>query len=141
MNAMNRGRILALDYGKKNVGIACSDELGVTVRPLPSISNHNFRSLVRRLLPLLGRYRIERIVVGMPLNMDGTAGDAVCEVEHFIERLRGEVNLPLESCDERLSTVEAMELWREMSPRRQRTYRTLDSLAAALILERFLRET
>jgi putative Holliday junction resolvase len=138
---MERGRILALDYGAKNVGLACCDELGVTVRPLPSIPNHGRRDLVGRLRSAVREHNFARIVVGLPLNMDGSSGAAVGRVERFMEILRADLGLPLDGFDERLSTTEAADIWREMSPRQHQRYRTVDSLAAALILERYLEES
>ena len=140
-DSVDRGRILALDYGTKNVGLASSDELGITVRPLPSLPNVNRRDLMRRLKTAVRDNAIDSLVVGIPMNMDGSAGAAVQGVQRFIEALRREFGLPLWTVDERLSTVEALEIWRGMSTRRQRRYRTVDSLAAALILERLLRES
>ena len=137
---MENARILALDYGTKNVGLACCDPMGVTVRPLPSLPNRGRRDLVARLRAAVSEYEVERLLVGVPLNMDGTSGEAVRRVERFMEILRSELGLPLEGFDERLSTTEALEIWRGMSPRRQQRYRTVDSLAAALILERYLEE-
>ncbi len=85
--------------------------------------------------------RIDSIVVGLPINMNGSSGEPVHRVRHFMDQLRLEVGLPLWEMDERLSTVEAGELWKGMSSRQKQKYRTIDSLAAALILERFLRES
>jgi len=140
-DSVRHGRILALDYGSKNVGLATSDELGVVVRPLPSIPNLNRRDLLRRLQTTASELGVESLVVGIPLNMDGSSGEAVTRVQRFIELLRNGLGLPLFEADERLSTVEAAEMWKTMSARQQKKYRTLDSLAAAFILERFLRES
>jgi putative holliday junction resolvase len=136
---VHRGRVLALDYGIKNVGLACCDELGVTVRPLASIPNTGRRNLIARLRTVIEENRIQSLVVGIPRNMDGSYGDSADRVERFMAALRQELGLPLSGVDERLSTVEAQEVWNEMRPRQQRKYRTVDSLAAAFILERFLR--
>jgi putative pre-16S rRNA nuclease len=133
------GKVLALDYGTKNVGLACCDELGVTVRPLASIPNTGRRNLIARLRSVIEENRIQSLVVGIPQNMDGSFGDSANRVERFMAALRQELGLPLSGVDERLSTVEAQEVWNEMRPRQQRKYRTVDSLAAAFILERFLR--
>jgi putative Holliday junction resolvase len=133
------GKVLALDYGTKNVGLACCDELGVTVRPLASIPNTGRRNLIARLRTVIEENRIQSLVVGIPRNMDGSSGDSANRVERFMAALRQELRLPLSGVDERLSTVEAQEVWNEMRPRQQRKYRTVDSLAAAFILERFLR--
>ncbi len=137
---MHRGRILAIDFGSKNVGLALSDELGVTVRPLPSISNLGRRDLLRRLKASVADLGIAALVVGIPLNMDGTSGEAVERVRRFVQLLKDDLSLPLDQVDERLSTVEADEIWKTMNVRQQKKYRTRDSLAAAIILERYLRE-
>jgi len=79
-------------------------------------------------------------VLGIPVNMDGTRGDAALRMEERMEGLEKTLKIPSTGVDERLSTVEALEFWQKMSPRRQKRYRTIDSLAAALILERHLRE-
>ncbi len=130
-----------MDYGTKNVGLACCDGLGVTVRPLPSLPNRGRRDLVGRLREAVQAHAVEKVLVGLPLNMDGSSGEAVRRVERFMRVLRAELDLPLEGFDERLSTADALEIWRGMGPRQQRRYRTVDSLAAALILERYLEET
>lgn len=130
-----------MDFGSKNIGLAASDELGVVVRPLPSIPNSSRRDLLRRLRTAIQENAIDALVIGLPLNMDGSSGAAVQAVRRMIEWLRKELPLPLFEVDERLSTVEAIEVWRTMNSRRQRRYRTVDSLAAALILERFLEES
>jgi len=138
---MKRERILAVDYGAKNVGLACSDQLGVTVRPLVSIPNRGRRRLLVELKSAVQEHDIGELVVGIPLNMDGSSGDAARNAEHFIETLHSELGLPLKGIDERLSTLEALELWKSMSSKQRRRYRTVDSLAAALILERYLQES
>ena len=138
---MQCGKVLALDYGTRNVGLACCDELGITVRPLASIPNTGGRNLISRLKTVIDENQIQFLVVGVPQNMNGSFGEAATRVQRFIALLKRELGLPLSGMDERLSTVEAKEVWNEMSLRQQRKYRTIDSLAAALILERFLRAT
>lgn len=129
-----------MDFGTKNVGLATSDELGIAIRPLPSIPNRNRRDLLHRLKTAVEELAIESLVIGIPLNMDGSSGAAVERVQRFMQLLQKDLGLPLREADERLSTVEAAEIWRGMNARQQKKYRTLDSLAAAIILERFLRE-
>ena len=129
-----------MDFGTKHVGLATSDEFGITVRPLPSIPNRNRSDLLRRLKSAVQELAIELLVVGIPINMDGSTGAAVERVQRFMKLLQEGLRLPLREVDERLSTVEATEIWRGMNARQQKKYRTLDSLAAAIILERFLRE-
>ena len=132
------GRVLAVDYGTKNVGLARCDDLGVTVMPLASVPNTGRRNLLARLKAAAEEHDIGEVVVGMPWNLDGSAGPAVAAAERLIDALRAELGVPVRSCDERLSTLEALERWRGLTPRQQKRFRTVDSLAAALILERFL---
>jgi putative Holliday junction resolvase len=137
----NSGRILAVDYGKKNIGLAYCDELGITIQPLPSLPNRGLRDLVVSLRATIQSMDIRELVLGLPLNMDGSRGDAFIQMEALMEKLKAKLGIPLHGVDERLSTVEAAEFWRDLSSRQQKKYRTVDSLAAALILERYLKET
>jgi putative Holliday junction resolvase len=137
----NSGRILAVDYGKKNIGLAYCDELGITIQPLPSRPNRGLRDLVVSLRATIQSMDIRELVLGLPLNMDGSRGDAFIQMEALMEKLKAKLGIPLHGVDERLSTVEAAEFWRDLSSRQQKKYRTVDSLAAALILERYLKET
>lgn len=134
-----KGRILALDYGEKNVGLACSDALGLTVTPLTSIPNLGRKDLFKRLRTAIHALDIQELVLGIPLNMDGTAGDSVRRMRKLAEALRANLRIPVTGVDERLSTAEAIEVWQNMSARQQKKYRTSDSLAAAFILERYLK--
>jgi putative holliday junction resolvase len=133
-------RILAIDYGTKNIGLACSDELRITVQPLPSIPNSGRRDLIKKLKGMIQTMAIQEAVLGLPVNMDGSRGKAFIRMEELMEVLQNGLRIPIAGVDERLSTVEALEFWQSMSPRRQKKYRTIDSLAAALILERYLKE-
>ena len=137
---MRFGRLLALDYGTRRVGAALCDEMGIVVRPVPAIVNRGNRNLMEQIRRLVEQHGIEGLVIGLPLNMDGTAGESVSQATRFMKTLQSHLNLPLTAVDERLTTVEAAELWKNMSPRQQKKYRSVDSLAAALILQRFLEE-
>jgi putative Holliday junction resolvase len=133
-------RILAVDYGQKHIGFACTDEMGLTVRPLPSIRNKGKPNLIKILRGTIQSLCIQKVVWGIPINMDGSRGDAAVNMQKILEAVQDCLSVPLVEFDERLSTVEALEFWRKMSPKQQKKYRTVDSLAAALILERYLRE-
>ena len=137
---MRRGRILAVDYGTKNVGLACSDELAVTVRPLHSVPHLGSKRLLARIKSTILENQIDQLVIGVPWNMDGTAGEGVKRINGFMELLRQELSIPVEGVDERLSSVEAFDLWNGMTARQRRRYRTIDSLAAVIILQRFIDE-
>ena len=135
-----RKRILSIDYGSKNIGLACSDELGLTVQPLPSLPNKGQRDLIKKIRELIQNMGIREAVLGMPVNMDGTHGDAFLRMKQLLKVLGDRLEIPVTGIDERLSTIEASEFWNVLSPRRQKKYRTIDSLAAALILDRYLKE-
>lgn len=135
-----RGRFLAIDYGEKNIGLAYSDALAITVQPLPSIRNTGLKDLKRKLKSLAEELEISALVVGLPLNMDGSGNDSVRRIEKLMHQLESAIKVPMAAFDERLSTVEAEEYWGRMNTRQKKKYRTIDSLAAALILERFLKE-
>jgi putative Holliday junction resolvase len=137
---VSKGRILALDYGEKNIGLACTDELGLTVQPLPSIPNPGKKNLIKKLRATIRDLDVRKIVLGIPINMDGTRGDSAIRMERLQETLASGLKIPLIGVEETLSTVEAMEYWKSMNSRQQKKYRTVDSLAAALILERYLKE-
>jgi putative holliday junction resolvase len=138
MNA--KGRILAVDYGEKNIGLAYCDALGLTVQPMTSMPNCGTANLLKKLRALIRTLDIQEIVLGIPFKMDGTRGDAALRMEQLMEELKAALKIPISGVDELLSTVEATEFWRSMNKRRQKKYQTVDSLAAALILERFLKE-
>jgi putative Holliday junction resolvase len=133
-------RVLSVDYGSKNIGLAVSDPLGLTVQPLPSIPNPGQKSLLDYLSTMISELGIQELILGMPFNMDGTTGEPAIRMEKLLHKLMKKLDIPATGVDERLSTVEAMEYWKNMSLRRQKKYRTIDSLAAALILERYLKE-
>jgi putative Holliday junction resolvase len=135
-----RGRTLAIDYGEKNIGLACSDELGITVVPLPSFPNLGPKDFLSRMRTTVREMDVRQLVLGMPLNMNGSRGEATERMEKLMRDLQSSLKLPLTGVDERLSTIEAAELWNTLSPKRRKKYRTVDSLAAALILERYLKE-
>lgn len=136
----DKGRLLAIDYGEKNIGLACSDALRMTVQPLPSIPNSGRKDFIRKIKSMVHEMDIRALILGIPLNMDGSRNDSVRRMERLMRTLQNALSLPLAGVDERLSTVEAGEYWNQMNPRQQKKYRTVDSLAAALILERYLKE-
>jgi putative holliday junction resolvase len=136
-----RGRTLAIDYGEKNIGLACSDELGMTVLPLPSLRNLGRKDFLSRMRTTIREMDVRHLVLGMPLNMNGSRGEAAERMEQLMKALQSSLKLPMTGIDERLSTLEAAEIWNTLSSRKKKKYRTVDSLAAALILERYLRET
>ncbi|MGH9790789.1 MAG: Holliday junction resolvase RuvX [Candidatus Acidiferrales bacterium] len=132
-----RARVLAVDYGRRRIGLAISDEMGLTARPLATLTRTNRRNDLRRLREIARENSVGRILVGHPLNLDGTAGEMAGEAARFAERVRKELGLPVELADERLSTWEAEQMHGARPRRRQREV-PVDAVAAAVILRDYL---
>ncbi len=133
-------RMMAIDYGTKAIGVAISDELQLTVRPLTTIRSRNLKhaQIIERICALIAESEVGTLVVGMPLNMDGTRGPAAARVERLIEDLRRRLTIPVVEIDERLTSYEADQMLREMgADRRERSARS-DEYAAAIILQDYL---
>ena len=83
-----KGRILAVDYGEKNIGLAYCDALGLTVQPMPSMPNCGTANLLKKLRAIRHTLDIQEIVLGIPFKMDGTRGDAALHMEQLMEELK-----------------------------------------------------
>jgi len=131
-------RILAIDYGRARHGLAVSDGLGLAGRPLPALQRKDEAKDLAVLRRVIEEHDVRRLVVGLPLNMDGSEGEMATEVRVFAGRLESALGLPVLLEDERLSTDEAESLLREggLRPSERRALR--DSVAAAVILRSVL---
>ena len=135
--APSPGRIMAIDYGRKRFGLALSDELGLTSQPLTTLPRTNRRDDLRRLRLLARENKVRQIVVGLPLRLDGSAGEMAEEVKRFATRVTKELGLPVEMFDERLSSWEAGQT--EVSSTRGEYHDVhRDEIAAAIILRDYL---
>jgi putative holliday junction resolvase len=136
--------ILAIDYGRRRIGLALSDECGLTARPLGILPRTNRRHDVMRLRELCRDHAVGSIVVGWPVHLDGTPGTMAAEAARFAERLRKQLGLPVDLLDERLSSWEAEQVVSASGPRKRASLRkskTRDDLAAAVILRDYLSRT
>lgn len=131
-------RILGLDIGSKRIGIAVSDELGLTAQGKETLVSKGQEADVEQIVKIAMRYQAQEIVVGLPLNMDGTEGTQAKRVRTLIERIRREVSIPVREWDERLSTVAAERALLEADVSRSKRRKVIDKLAAALILQTYL---
>ncbi len=131
-------RILAIDYGRVRHGLAVSDALGMTSHPLPALRRRADAADFSEIGKLAGARDVRRLVVGLPLNMDGTEGEMAIEVRRFAGALAAATGLPVSLEDERLSTDEAEEFLREAGLRPGERRRLRDSVAAAVILRSVL---
>jgi len=135
--AAMHGRIMAIDYGRKRFGVALSDELGLTSQPHTTLARTNRRDDLRRLRLLARENNVRHIVVGLPLRLDGSAGEMADEVKRFAIRLNKELGLPVEMFDERLTSWEANET-EVLTDRREAHDAHRDDIAAAIILRDYL---
>jgi putative holliday junction resolvase len=133
------GPILALDPGEKLVGAAVSDEKLITITRLPPLKRSNWKKLLQDVLSLIERFDVRTIVIGLPLSLDGTHGEAAEKVERVAQNLARSVSLPVYLQDERLTSFEAMENLKAEGKRRKDIPALIDSEAAAVILRDFLR--
>lgn len=132
-------RTMGIDYGVKRIGIALSDPLGITAQPLEVIHRKSVKDDIGRIKALVQEYEVATIVVGLPLNMDGTPGILTDNVNAFAEKLRGETGLPVELYDERMTTMQVDRmLTDEADVSRDKRRQVRDKLAASLILESYL---
>ena len=134
-------RILGLDYGSKTVGVAVSDPLGLTAQSVETIwrkQENKLRQTLARIEELAAEYQAEKIVLGLPKNMNNTIGERAEKTLEFREMLERRTGLPVVMWDERLTTVEAERTLLEASVRRENRKQYLDQLAAVFILQGYL---
>jgi len=131
-------RLAALDVGDARIGVAVCDELGLTVRGIGNVRRVGGRRDLEAVAAIVAPYEPTRLVVGLPLNMDGTEGRQAERVKAFAERLAAHLALPVELWDERLTTFEARQTLRAAGVPKSRRRRLIDQEAAAIILESYL---
>jgi putative Holliday junction resolvase len=132
------GRILAIDYGSRRMGLAVSDPLGITAQGLDTLERKNKRSDFGRLERVLREYQVREIVLGLPLRMSGEQGTQSQKVNEFAEELRRRFAIPVHLWDERLTSAEANRLLREAELSIQKRAQAVDRMAATLILQSWL---
>lgn len=129
--------VLAFDYGTRHIGVAVGQSVTGTATPLPALQARDGVPDWRQVERLIGEWRPQRLLVGLPLNMDGSPSEMSARAQKFARRLEGRFGVPTETWDERLSSFEARGLILNSEPGRDRDFRRhgVDSLSASLILE------
>jgi putative holliday junction resolvase len=134
-------RYLALDVGSRRIGVAVSDELGLTAQPVLTLERRrNLREDLRSLARLCRRYDVAGIVVGNPLSLDGATNPQAAKIQAFAAELGELAKLPIHLWDERLTSHEAHQILYEAGHARQSHRRLVDQVAATLILQSFLED-
>ena len=133
-------RILSIDYGDARVGIAITDPLNITAQGLETIQRNNSDKVVlKRLDEILEQYDIDTIVVGMPLNMNGTKSERAEVTEKFIHKLKCKYNkIKIETIDERLTTVAAPRTMNYLDVNKHKKKNIVDTISAVYILETYI---
>ena len=131
-------RILSLDVGEKRIGVAISDELHITAQGLETIQQKGKEHTLGTIRDLVEKHDVNKIIVGMPLNMNGTKGQRAKATESFISALKKKFTIPIETIDERLSTAQGERLLIEADVSRKKRKASLDKIAAQLILQTYL---
>jgi len=133
-----RRRLLSLDIGSKRIGVAVSDELGLAAHGLETLSARPLEAAIEALQRLVKEYGVEEVVVGLPVNMDGTSGAGVEAVRGISRRLEEALPVTVHFVDERMTSTQAEKVLLEGNVGRKKRKDVRDKLAAILILQSFL---
>ncbi len=133
-----RGRVLALDVGKKRIGLAVSDELGITAQGIETLERTRIREDLAKLKQIAEHWNVHLLLVGQPLHMSGAESRQSEYTQEFAERLHQSLDLPLVFWDERLSSAEAGRMLRESGASLEQKKKAVDRMSAVLILESYL---
>lgn len=134
-------RIMGLDYGSKTVGVAISDELGITAQPIMTIerkSENKLRKTLAQIEELIDAYKVSFVVLGYPKNMNNTEGARVEATKEFKEHIERRTGLDVVLWDERLTTIESERILMEAGIRRENRKAYIDKMAAAIILQSYM---
>ncbi len=134
-------RTLGLDYGSKTVGVAVTDPLGLTAQGVEIIrrqKENHLRKTYQRIKELCEQYDVEKIVLGLPLNMDDTMGDRAEKTLEFKNELERRLSVPVFLVDERLTTVEAIEIMDDAGIKVSEREKYVDMIAATIILQDYM---
>ena len=133
-----RAPVVALDMGEKRVGIAVSDALSISITRLAALPRTNWKQMLRDVDDLVRRFDAQTVVIGLPLRLNGSAGDSALEARHVAQKFAQSLAVPVYLQDERLSSAEAEQNLRQEGHRRDKIAGLVDSEAAAVILRDFL---
>jgi putative Holliday junction resolvase len=131
-------RIMGLDIGSHTIGVAITDELRITAQALKTIRRKSKEEDFEEIIRIIDQFKIGKIVVGLPKNMNGTLGKQAKMVLQWIKAISERVDLPIVTWDERFSTVEASRVLLEADLSRRKRKKAIDKLAAVIILQGYI---
>jgi putative Holliday junction resolvase len=132
------GRILGIDHGQRRVGLALSDPLGTMALPLDSFQRKGDEDVIGRIRAVVAEREVTEIVIGLPVNMDGTEGPAAAAIRALGEALEEALGVPVRTQDERLTSVQADRILKGGGVHGKRRKEAQDRLAAQIILQAYL---
>ena len=133
-----RAPVIALDLGQKRVGVAVSDPLAISITRVPALPRSNWKQLLKDVVHLIQRFDAKTVVIGLPLRLNGSSGDAAIAAAQTAEKFARSLELRVYLQDERLSSVAAEENLRDAGRKRSEIGAMVDSESAAIILRDFL---
>lgn len=131
-------RTLGLDIGSKRIGVAISDALGITAQGLSTLKREKDEKLIEHLKDIISKEGVEEILVGLPLNMNGSYGPQANEAIAFTDILKKNFKLPVKLWDERMSTIEVERVMIAQGASRRKRKKKIDKLAAQVVLQSYL---
>lgn len=131
--------LLGLDVGDTRIGVAISDELGVAAHPLCTLTRKNRQVDLIVISDLVSIHEVERVIIGLPISLDGSLGAQAEKVQKFAKRLGHVIDVPIEFQDERFTTTEAEEVLRELGKDAREQRELIDEVAAVIILNDYLK--
>ncbi|MFC1529050.1 Holliday junction resolvase RuvX [Candidatus Latescibacterota bacterium] len=132
-------RVLAVDYGERRTGLAVSDELGISAHGLDTIVVADEAEILARVVQVVKEIGAKKIVVGLPLNMDGTESEKSKKVREFAGILSQETSVPVVFWDERLTSIQAQRVMNEIEVKTYKNKPMIDRISATLILQEFMK--
>ena len=132
------GCILGLDYGRRRIGVAVSDELGLTAQPVATWSNLKWEQVVDNICAWIKKRSIERVIVGLPLNLRGEKGHLALEVEQFVGKLKRHISVPVILWDERFTSVQSKRILHTLHQKPSQKKERIDLIASVLLLQNYL---
>ena len=132
--------LLGLDVGDIRIGVALSDELGVAAHPLCTLTRKNRKVDLIAIADLVSIHKVERIIIGLPISLDGSIGSQAEKVQKFAQRLEHVINIPIEFQDERFTTAEAEDILQALNKDTQEQKELIDEVAAVIILTDYLNQ-
>ena len=130
--------LLGLDVGDTRIGVALSDELGVAAHPLCTLTRKNRKVDLIAISDLVSIHKVECVVIGLPISLDGSIGAQAEKVQKFAKRLEHVIDIPIEFQDERFTTAEAEEILHELNKDAKAQKELIDEVSAVIILDDYL---